>query len=122
VGRNLAPRPHAGVALDLDESTDFGFVSDPAAVKIDERRLRDSHILSQLDILQTHLFLTLNCDGFFVRASLIGAAPARHQSVAVMPMTLAAIPLTGQILAYITKPGLLGEGKAIVQDVSACEF
>ena len=66
------------VALDLDESPYLGLVADLAAVKIDERWLRDSHILSQLDVRQTHLFLAVNGVRSCVRASLIGAASGRY--------------------------------------------
>jgi hypothetical protein len=57
MGGNFATRSNGGVALDLDEGADLGLVTDLAAIKIDERGLRDSHILAQLDIRQTHLFL-----------------------------------------------------------------
>ena len=56
----LQRAPDAGVLLDLDEGADLGLVADLAAVKVDERGLRDSHILTELDILQTHLFLAVN--------------------------------------------------------------
>jgi hypothetical protein len=57
MGGNLATCSNGGVALDLDEGADLGLVADLAAVEVDERGLRDSHILTQLDIRQTHLFL-----------------------------------------------------------------
>jgi hypothetical protein len=68
VGRNLAAFADTGVFLDLDEGADFRLVADLAPVKVDERGLRDPHILSQLDIRQTHLFLDREWSAvFFVR-------------------------------------------------------